>query len=117
MRENSFKGYDCYKVISEDYGQTWSDIINFPIPGCHRPVALRLCDEQVLIGYRFLQGGVPGFGKWSQNFFVALTDIDSCLSKSREEAWVRILTVDFDRSEHSDTGYSGIVQLNNREIY
>lgn len=117
MRENSFLGYDCYKAISHDFGKSWSGVIKFPLPGCHRPVAHQLNDGRVVIGHRFLQGGQSGFGKWCQNYFVAITDAESCLSLKRRGAWTRILPVDFDRSSHSDTGYSGIVQLNDDEIY
>ncbi|MCM8769762.1 MAG: glycoside hydrolase, partial [Candidatus Omnitrophica bacterium] len=35
-RENSRQGWDCFKTISPDGGQTWGEVIPFPLPGCHR---------------------------------------------------------------------------------
>ncbi|MCM8770157.1 MAG: glycoside hydrolase, partial [Candidatus Omnitrophica bacterium] len=112
-RENSRQGWDCFKTISPDGGQTWGEVIPFPLPGCHRPVAGLLRDNRILITYRFLPGG-PG---WTQNFFVALTDKESALATERNSAWVRIMPLDYDRSPASDTGYSGWVQFPDGEIY
>jgi len=117
LRENSFRGDDAYKVISRDDGRTWSRPVKFPLPGCHRPVAGILQSGRVLITHRFLQGGGGGMGWATQNFFGALTDVASCLATTREAAHARILPIDFDRSPHSDTGYSGWVQFPDGEIY
>lgn len=117
MREDSGQGWDCYKTISHDAGESWSEPIRFPLPGCHRPVAGWLQNGQIMITHRFMHGGRRGFGRWTQNFFAAITDSDSVLSLKREEAWARILPVDFDRSLQSDTGYSGWVQFSDGEIY
>lgn len=117
MRENSFQGWDCKKTISHDNGETWGDIIDFPLPGCHRPVAGRLTDGKIMITHRFLQGGKGWLGAWTQNFFAALTDVESALATTRKGAWTRILPIDFDRSSHSDLGYSGWVQFADGEIY
>lgn len=117
MRENSFDGKDCYKSISTDNGEHWSEVIRFPLPACHRPVAGHLKNGQILITHRFMQGGQGWCGWWTQNFFAALTDDDSALGSKRSEAHVRILPVDFDRSPESDTGYSGWVQFDDGEIY
>ena len=117
MRENSFQGWDCFKATSEDDGLTWSLPVRFPLPGCHRPVAGLLRDGRVLITYRFLQGGVHGFGTFMQNFFAALTDVESALSATRDQARTRIFPVDFDRSPRADLGYSGWVQFDDGEIY
>lgn len=114
MRENLGTGLDCHKTISRDAGETWSEPICFPLPACHRPVAGMLASGKVLITHRFAQGGN---GWWAQNFFAGLTDVESCLAPSREEAHTRILPLDFDRSAHSDTGYSGWVQFEDGEIY
>ena len=111
MRENSGLGYDCIKCISHDNGETWGPVVNFPLPGCHRPVAGRLRDGRIFITYRFMQGGRSGFGFWTQNFFAALTDEASVLSVRRSDAWTRIIPVDYDRSPHADLGYSGWAQL------
>jgi hypothetical protein len=117
LRENSGLGWDCYKAISADQGETWGPPAPFPLPGCHRPVAGWLEDGQILITHRFMQGGKGWTGWWTQNFFAALTDRESALAQSRSEAHTRILPLDFDRSPWSDTGYSGWVQFADGEIY
>jgi sialidase-1 len=117
LRENSGQGWDCMKTISRDNGQTWGEVIPFPLPGCHRPVAGLLHDGRVLITYRFMQGGKGGLGWWTQNFLAALSDRDSALAPDRGGASTRIMPLDFDRSPHSDLGYSGWVQLADGEIY
>jgi sialidase-1 len=45
MRENSSMGWDCQKSVSLDGGRTWSDVVAFPLPGCHRPVGGLLDDD------------------------------------------------------------------------
>ncbi|MEW6356574.1 MAG: sialidase family protein [Planctomycetota bacterium] len=117
MRENSGHGCDCYKSLSPDGGMTWRGPTRFPIPGCHRPVAGMLRSGKVLITHRYMQGGKGWLGWWTQNFFAALTDVESCLATSRNEAHTRIFPLDFDRSAESDTGYSGWVQLADGDIY
>jgi sialidase-1 len=117
MRENSGLGLDAYKSISTDGGQTWEGVYRMPIPGCHRPVAGMLQSGRVLITHRFLQGGKGGFGWGTQNFFAALTDVESCLARARQDAHARIMPLGFDRSPESDTGYSGWVQFPDGEIY
>ena len=117
MRENSFQGWDCFKAISNDNGETWGDLINFPLPACHRPVAGWLQNGQIMITHRFIQGGNGGFFGGHQNFFAALTDKDSVLAQTRDDAQTRILPIDFDRSPTSDTDYSGWVQFDDGEIY
>lgn len=117
MRENSGKGWDCYKALSMDGGFSWQDPVAFPLPGCHRPVAGWLDGDTVLITHRFMQGGLGWTGWWTQNFFAALTDKDSVLAAERSTSHTRILPIDFDRSLASDTGYSGWVQFDDGEIY
>ncbi|MBF0244549.1 MAG: exo-alpha-sialidase [Planctomycetes bacterium] len=116
-RENSSDGQDCYKTISHDQGESWSEPIRFPLPGCHRPVSGFLQDGRIMITHRFMQGGKGWVGSWTQNFFAALTDRASALALTRKLASSRILPVDFDRSPHSDLGYSGWVQFPDGEIY
>ncbi len=116
-RENSGKGWDCYKTISHDNGASWSAPVAFPIPACHRPVAGWLANGRILVTHRFMQGGKGWTGWWTQNLFAALTDVESVLAVDRQEAHTRILPLDFDRSPESDTGYSGWVQFDDGEIY
>jgi hypothetical protein len=116
-RENSGLGWDCYKAISTDRGETWGEVVAFPLPGCHRPVAGWLQDGTILITHRFMQGGKGWTGWWTQNLFAALTDRESVLAEMRDGAHTRILPIDFDRSPESDTGYSGWVQFEDGEIY
>ena len=116
MRENSFDGKDAYKAVSRDGGRTWTSPVRFPLPGCHRPVAGMLDSGKVLITHRFMHGGRGWVGYWTQNLFAALTDVESCLAEKRDQAGVRIMPLDFDRSPESDTGYSGWVQFDDGEI-
>jgi hypothetical protein len=117
-RENAMDGRDCYKTISTDYGEHWSDPIRFPIPGCHRPIAEHLQDGRILITYRYLQGagGTEWLGTRAQNFMSALTDDASVLAYDRKMAATRIMPVDYDRSSVADLGYSGWVQFEDGEI-
>ena len=117
LRENSGKGWDAFKTISHDGGLTWSDLIHFPIPACHRPTAGWLKNGQALITCRLMQGGKGWVGWWTQNTLACLTDKESVLATKREDAHVRILPLDYDRSPESDTGYTGWVQFDDGEIY
>ncbi len=117
LRENSFKGWDCYKTISRDGGLTWGPAIQLPIPACHRPTAGWLKNGQALITCRLMQGGKGWVGWWTQNTLAVLTDKESLLAETREEAHARILPLDFDRSPESDTGYTGWMQFPDGEIY
>ncbi len=117
FRENSGKGYDCKKALSFDDGATWGELSDFPLPGCHRPVAGKLQNGMIFITFRFMQGGKGWLGNWTQNFMGAFTDRESVLAGKREECGVRIFPLDFDRSPYSDLGYSGHVQFPDGEIY
>jgi len=117
MRENSRQGLDAFKCVSRDGGQSWEGPVKFPLPACHRPVAGVLADERVMITHRYMQGGLGWTGWWTQNTFAGLTDVESCLAPGRDEAHTRILPIDFDRSDESDTGYTGWVQFADGEIY
>ncbi len=70
-----------------------------------------------MVTYRFMQGGKGWLGAWTQNFFAALTDVESAKAKKRKQQWARIMPVDYDRSSVSDLGYSGWVQFDDGEIY
>ena len=113
MRENSFMGYDVFKAISYDNGETWSDIIAMPICGGHRPVSGFLQDGNVMITFRYFQGGQSG----AQNVFAAFMDKDSLLSCERSDHKIRIMPLDFDRNPAPDIGYTGWVQFPDGEIY
>ena len=117
MRENSWQGWDCYKSLSTDNGETWGSVHRMPIPACHRPVAGMLNSGRVMITHRFMPGGKGWVGYWTHNTFAALTDVDSMLATERSEQWSRIMPIDYDRSPISDTGYSGWVQYPDGEIY
>lgn len=117
LRENSGSGLDAYKAISYDYGETWNGPYQAPIPACHRPVARALLSGNILITYRFMQGGKGWLGNWTQNVFACLTDVPSAQSLERNEQWSRIFPLDYDRSPVSDLGYTGWVQFSDGEIY
>lgn len=117
MRENSFAGWDCFKAISHDGGESWSGVYNVPLPGCHRPTAGILADGRILITYRFLQGGKGGFGNNTQNMFGAVMDRDTALMTERGDQCARIFPIDHDRSRAADLGYTGWVQFDDGEIY
>jgi len=117
MRENSGRGLDAFKAISEDGGETWDGPYEMPLPGCHRPVAGTLDGDRVLVTHRFMQGGKGWLGTWTQNAFAALTDVESCLATDRDGSWTRILPLEFDRSPAADTGYTGWARFDDGEVY
>lgn len=117
MRENSGQGWDCFKAISYDSGESWQGPYRVPIPGCHRPVSGLLQSGLIMITYRFMQGGQGWLGKWTQNFFAAVTDVESVKEVERNKQWTRLMPIDYDRSPVSDLGYSGWVQFDDGEIY
>lgn len=117
MRENSGRGLDVYRAISRDDGRTWGELSTLPLSGCHRPVAGVLNSGHILVTYRYHQGRSSMAGWSTQNVFAAIMDRGSCLAKERHDACARIMPLDFDRSEHSDLGYTGHVQFPDGEIY
>lgn len=116
MRENSQQRKDCHKSISFDKGETWLGPYPFPLPGCHRPASLLYDSDRLLIAYRFAHGGAKWGTKW-QNTFIALTDVNSCLTTARDEAETRLFPLDYDHHQFADTGYCGMVKLDTGEIY
>ena len=56
-------------------------------------------------------------GDRTQNFFSAIFDDATALESERKKMAVRIMPIDYDRSVHSDLGYSGWVQFPDGEIY
>jgi sialidase-1 len=117
MRENSFKGYDCFKTISYDNGESWSEVYNANLPGCHRPVSGILPDGSVMISYRFFPGGGRSMAYTTQNTMIAFTDEASAKEPCRDKQNYRIIPLDYDRSPKADTGYTGFVAYPDGEIY
>ncbi|RAV05469.1 sialidase family protein [Paenibacillus sp. YN15] len=117
MRENSGVGKDAYKCLSRDQGLTWEGPYPMTLPGCHRPSAGLLHSGQVLVTYRFLQGGDGTFGTAAQNFFGAFLTQDSLKAKERKQQSARIFPIDYDRHPEADLGYSGWIQFDDGEIY
>lgn len=111
LRENSGKGYDIFKVISYDNGETWGDLINTPMNAGHRPVSGRLQDGSIMVTYRY----VPTWG--SQNVFAAFIKEEDLLSAERNRQYVCIFPLDHDRNPTPDLGYTGWTQFADGEIY
>ncbi|PAV31167.1 hypothetical protein CIL05_00460 [Virgibacillus profundi] len=116
LRENSGEGWDCYKAISKDQGETWEGLYRTPIPGCHRPVARMLQSGKIMLTYRLYAGGTTGYGT-TQNLFAAWMDAGTAVETDRKKQYVRILPIDYDRSSIADNGYSGWVQFDDGELY
>jgi len=117
LRENSAGGLDALKSISRDGGESWSPVVEFPLPGCHRPVGGELRSGRVLVTFRMSQGGKGWLGWWTQNFFGALTTREACLAERRSESQTRLFPLAYDRSPESDIGYSGWAQFPDWENY
>lgn len=117
MRENSGRGYDCFKSISRDHGETWDGVYPVPLPGCHRPVAGLLSCGKVLITCRLMQGGGHFWGENYQNFICAVSEIGDAVKTDRADNPQRIFHLDTDRNLYADTGYSGWVQFDDGEIF
>ena len=113
MRENSGQGWPAYKSISRDGGRTWGAVTRFPLPACHRPVAMMLQSGQALITFSMRHGGVP----CRDVVLAGYTDVDSCLSEDFAQTRVRLLPLDHDRHQAADGGYTGPVQFDDGEIY
>lgn len=117
MRENSGKGIDALKIISEDEGNTWSEIYNMPIPACHRPVITKLIEDYYLITYRFDQGKFFGKAHHGQNIMGCLIKKEDMLEIDRDKIESRIFPIDYDRNINSNCGYTGAVQFEDGMIY
>jgi len=114
MRENSRRGISALKSFSSDDGKTWEGPYETLMDACHRPVAGLLASGRVLITYRHYPGGA---GYWAKNLFAYLETIESAKERDRMKQRGIILPIDHDRSERSDGGYSGWVQLSSGEIF
>lgn len=117
MRENSMQGFDCFKAISRDGGETWEGVYNVPVPGCHRPTVGLMQDGRLLMTYRYLQGGLLKLGQNAQIVLGALMPHETITETERDKQWARIFPIDYDRNKNADLGYTGWVQFDDGEIY
>jgi len=117
LRENSGQGWDCFKAISKDGGETWEGVYHVPLPGCHRPTAGITREGDLMITYRFLQGGRGGFGNRTQNMFGAFLPLSEATLMIRSQQKANIFPLDHDRSPVADLGYTGWVQFDDGEFY
>lgn len=114
MRENSGKGISALKSFSFDEGESWEGPYRTLMDACHRPVAGLLSSGRVLITYRHQPGGMR---YWAKNLFAYIETIESAKERDRTKQHGIILPLDHDRSQNSDGGYSGWVQLPSEEIF
>ncbi|MBR5539748.1 MAG: exo-alpha-sialidase [Clostridia bacterium] len=117
MRENSNKGIPCLKAISKDYGTTWEGVFETNIDSCHRPVVGFYDNGKLLMTYRFMHGGKGWLGHWTQNLFGAFFTVESALATERKNHQARIFPIAYDRSDVSDTGYSGWACTDKKNFY
>ncbi|MBQ8526044.1 MAG: exo-alpha-sialidase [Clostridia bacterium] len=113
MRENSFKGYDIMKAVSNDNGETWHGVYNTQMVAGHRPVSGFLNDGSVLVTYRF----IPGTWHGSRNMFAAVLNKAELENTDRNDQKAIVMPVDYDRNPLPDTGYTGWTQFDDGEIY
>jgi Neuraminidase (sialidase) len=111
MRENSFLGYPVFKSISTDDGKTWT-LCQTSIVGGHRPKAGVLQNGQVLITYRFAEGGRNP----PANVYAYVEDMDSAVAENRLAQRGRTIPLVHDMHESPDTGYTGWVQFPDGQI-
>ena len=110
LRENSGLGYPILKVISEDGGESWSQIYETSMDCGHRPVSGFLRDGRVMVTYRYIPCG-------TQNLFAAFLQRESLFETERRRQRVRVLPLDYDRNPSPDIGYTGWTQFEDGEIY
>jgi sialidase-1 len=110
LRENSWTGEPCKRAVSYDNGETWSPLPDFPLPGCHRPVAQKLISGKILLLW---SACLPGMGRHLT--FGTLFDEDQAVAESPQG--LRTFQLDCDRSPYPDTGYTGFAQYPDGEIY
>lgn len=109
MRENSGLGKPAYYSHSID-GINWSQPVEARLFGCHRPTCGVLKSGRILVTYRE-QSSRMLKDFWSRNLFAALLDHKKLLTCAN------ILSLDHDRSEKPDGGYSGWTQLSDGRIF
>lgn len=106
LRENSFKNYNGFAVLSKDGGNNFSRHIEIPVPGMHRPFVGRLENGKMLLSYReFLMGD-------KSRLKACVFDENAILSGGNFE----IFEIDRDMSKTPDSGYSAWVRLEDGEI-
>lgn len=112
LRENSGLGLPAFACHSSD-GITWLPPFKTRMFGCHRPVIGVLKSGDLLTTYREASHSFRQ-GYWAKNTFACLTrhyDLSGDLNSSI------ILPLDHDKSKHSDSGYTGWVQLPDHSIF
>ena len=112
MRENSGLGKPAYFCRSKN-GIEWTNPEPTRMFGCHRPIIGVLTSGNLLTTYREASHGFkPGF--WAKNTFACLT---AKRSAQKDLNLSIILPLDHDKSKHSDSGYTGWVQLPDQSIF
>lgn len=111
LRENSGIGIECQLTISRDRGESWSPLADFPLPGCHRPVAGHLNDGRVLLLWAMRHAG----GR--RTTFGSVFAEESLLNDDYRATRIDTFPLDYDRSAFPDTGYTGWVQFPDGELY
>jgi sialidase-1 len=114
MRENSGMGWSGLKCFSNDEGKTWDGPYETLMDACHRPVAGILPSGKIMVTYRHQPGGA---GYWAKNFFAYLETLESAKQSDRRKQRGIILPLDHDRSQRSDSSYSGWVVLPDGNIF
>ncbi len=125
MRENSDLGLPAYACYSRN-GFEWTDPNPTRMFGCHRPVTGLLKSGNLLTTYRDASHSFRGLieisttaqpdrrSVWAKNTFACLTSRRDIL---RDMTKSIILPLDHDNNQHSDSGYTGWVQMADDSIF
>lgn len=106
LRENSFKNYNGFVVVSKDGANSFTSPFEIPVPGMHRPAVGRLKSGKLFLSYR------EHLNEGSRRLKATLFDENTLMSGSDLE----IFEIDCDRSDKPDGGYSAWVELDDGEI-
>ena len=114
LRENSQKGYNGFVVYSNDYGDSFGEISEIPVPGMHRPFAGKLSDGRILLSYREFLAPISSteFKGTAANLKACIFTEDELKSANHFDTYL----IDTDTSENPDQGYSAWVQLSDGRI-
>jgi len=112
MRENSGLGKPAYFCRSTN-GINWTEAKPTRMFACHRPVTGVLATGNLLTTYREASHSFK-IGLWAKNTFACLTCKKSAQKDFSDSI---ILPLDHDNSPHSDSGYTGWVQLPDESIF